>query len=483
MFKISSKRWAHLICLAAFLAGAWALLLKYYFLSYYDWDLAFFSQATWNLCYGSQYTSLVGINYFGDHSYYFTFLILPIFALFPHPLTLLFLKLTAFVLSAYVFYRIIRNDHQEWVAVVLMAVYLIFPSNVFALLYEFNPEAFAPVFLFLVYDFFRREKYVPFVIASVFLCLIKENMPLVIFMFGAFALLTKKKDPVRWGWGPMIASMLTFLTLVFWIIPLFRQMPQHAFWVRYQHILENPIRFLLKVVTGNIGYVTDLFGPLLVPVMIAPQNLFFMLPVFGQHIFSNEVAEHTIFYHYGSAMTPFIFLAASAGLAKAGKFLKRKAYMGMIILLILFSIGHVWHFVPAMKSRLISHKGRLNAERWDMIKSIPAEAAVVATFDFLPPLSLRKSLYSFHMLYDDFYQDASKLKKGELFKNKVFELPADVDYALIDLNDPFLMRAVKEKPDAIGERVDAFLKDWQVIRRQGSVVLLRKLSSLSHSNN
>lgn len=157
--------------------------------------------------------------------------------------------------------------------------------------------------------------------------------------------------------------------------------------------------------------------------------------------------------------------------------------MGMIILLILFSIGHVWHFVPAMKSRLISHKGRLNAERWDMIKSIPAEAAVVATFDFLPPLSLRKSLYSFHMLYDDFYQDASKLNKGELFKNKVFELPADVDYALIDLNDPFLMRAVKEKPDAIGERVDAFLKDWQVIRRQGSVVLLRKLSSLSHSNN
>ena len=55
------------VCFVVFALGEWAVYHKYVHLSYDDWDLAFFSQAFWSLCHSSQYASIVGINYLGDH--------------------------------------------------------------------------------------------------------------------------------------------------------------------------------------------------------------------------------------------------------------------------------------------------------------------------------------------------------------------------------------------------------------------------------
>lgn len=474
MVKCSPGFLAKLICLAAFAAGAGVVFYKYAHFSYYDWDLAFFTQASYNLVHGSQYTSLVGINYFGDHSYFFSLLLLPVFALFPHPLTLLVLKVAAFAVSGYLLYRILRQDGGQWAALAWMVLYLIFPANLFALIYEFNPEAFAPVFLLLMFDFYRREKYVPFLVSSVLLCLIKENMLLVFFMFGLYALLNRKNPLMKWAWAPMAGSMAVFTTLVFWIIPLFRQTEQHAFWVRYAHIFANPLKFLSKVVTGNLGYVGDLFGPLMVPVAAAPQSLFFVVPVFLQHMCSNEVSEHTIFYHYGPTLTPFMFLSAAAGLRKLKGFYQGKIYLAAWVLVIVFGFGHTGHFAGKLKERIVIHKDDLKDVRWEMVRKVPPDAGVVASFDFLAPLSLRRSLYSFHKLYDDFFQDPAKLKKGELYQSGVFSLPEDVTYALIDTDDPFFVREYKAKPEIISQRVDGFLEDWQVIDRRDSLLLLRR---------
>ncbi len=389
-------------------------------------------------------------------------------------MTLLLLKVAAFSVSGYLLYRILSQDGEEWAALLWMILYFIFPANVFALIYEFNPEAFAPVFLLLMFDFFRREKYIPFLVSSVLLCLIKENMILIFFMFGLYALLTRKKPLKQWAWGPMASSAAVFSMLVFWLIPLFRHSQQHAFWVRYAHIFNDPGKFLTKVVTGNIAYVGDLFGPLMIPAAAAPQNLFFMLPVFVQHLFSNEWSEHTIFYHYGSAMTPFIFLSAAAGMRKLKRFTQGKIYVAAWILLILFGLGHTIKFIPKIKDRMVVHKDDLRSVRWEMVRKIPPDAGVVATFDFLAPLALRKSLYSFHKLYDDFYQDPAKLKKGELYQGGVFRLPADVTYALIDMNDPFLVREYKAKPEVITQRLDGFFREWTVVERRGSILLLNR---------
>lgn len=463
-----------LICLSAFVLFASIVSLKYYHLSYYDWDLAFFTQAAWSLCHGSQYTSLVGINYFGDHSYYFTFLLLPLFAILPHPLTFVVLKIAAFVASAYLLYRILRREQPQWLALSLMGLYLVFPANVFAIIYEFNIEAFAPVFLLLAFDYFHREKYGKFIVSCVFLGLIKENMLLIIFMFGLYGLLTKKSR--RWTWGglPMIVSGVVFLGLVLWLIPMFRHLHQHAFWVRYAHVLDHPLRFVSKLILGNAGYVSDLFGPLLVPVVFDLRALFFVIPIFGQHLMSNEFAEHTIYYHYGPTLTPFIFLAASAGITRLKQILSQRAFVLLLMFLFLSSVVHVVRFYPAMKVRLTAYEDNQDAIRWSMIKKVPADAGVVASFCFLAPLATRQSLYSFHKIYDEFYQDPLKIKKAELYQGKIFELPKDARYALIDLDDAFFTRAQKQRPELTNQKFNAFLQSWDVVEKQGSIVLYKR---------
>ncbi|MBL8014522.1 MAG: DUF2079 domain-containing protein [Candidatus Omnitrophica bacterium] len=473
MPKFSTQMIPSVICFLAFALFASLISFKYFHLSYYDWDLAFFTQAMWNLCHGSQYTSLVGINYFGDHSYYFTFLLLPLFAIFPHPLTLVFLKIAAFIGSAYFLYRIVRRQQPQWLALSFMGLYLVFPANVFAIIYEFNIEAFAPVFLLLVFDYFHRQKYEKFIVACLLLGLIKENMLLVVFVFGLCGLFVRKD---RWKWGvlPLAVSGVAFLGLVFWLIPMHRHLHQHAFWVRYVHILDHPVGFLSKLIFGNVQYISDLFGPLLVPAVFDPGALLFAVPILGQHLMSNEFAEHTIYYHYGPTMTPFIFLAASAGIVKLRQKFNLKVFVIFLVCLLGFSAFHVVRFIPSMKARLTVYEDNQDALRWAMIKKIPADAGVVASFCFLAPLATRQNLYSFHKIYDEFYQDPAKINRAELYEGSIFKLPEDARYALIDLNDFFFKRAQKQRPELTNQKFNEFMQDWNVIEKQGPIVLLQR---------
>lgn len=468
---------AKLIFLAAFAISLRAVHFMFFHFSYNDWDLAFFTQAHWNLLHGSQYTSLVGINYFGDHSYLFTFLLLPIFAVFPHPLTLLILKALAYAVSGYLLYRILRREVGEWQALFWMSLFIIFPPNVFALLYEFNIEAFASVFILLTVDFFRQKKLVPFIVSAICLSLIKENMLLIVFMFGLYALLTRRKNPCLWAWGPMAFSTVAFMVLVLWIIPFFRDLPQHAFWVRYDGLINDPGNFLVKEFSGILGYLSDLFGPYLIPAAIAPQNLFFVLPVLLQHAFSSAPAERSIYYHYGTTLAPFIFLAAAAGLKRSGEFLEPGKCRAATVILLVLAVGHLLFFLPRMKAFVIRHTEEFQQARWELINKIPRDAGVIATFDFLAPLSTREKLYAFHKIYADSYQDPVKLKTSELNQNAVFKLPDDVTYALIDMNDTFLVLTTKVNPEVISKRVETFLKDWEELETRGVIRLLRKKSA------
>jgi len=59
------------------------------------------------------------------------------------------------------------------------------------------------------------------------------------------------------------------------------------------------------------------------------------------------------------------------------------------------------------------------------LKMIPPEASLVTTFEFMPRVSHRSELYSFHHIYWGHYT----------LSPKPYPLPERLDYALIDLND------------------------------------------------
>ncbi len=484
--KIHRHSIAAILCLSCLFFWCSLLTQKFYCFGYYDWDLAFFTQATSGLLHGKSSVSLVGIDYFGDHSYFFTFLTLPLFYLAPSALTLIYLKVAAFAFSGFLLYRIAYNNIGQKAALCTLISYFLFPGNLFGLIYEFNPEAFAPPLILLAWQAATKSKFSKFLIWTILLASIKENMCLLAVMLSLYGLLKSPKNK-RFLWIVLtIAYSGIFLFLVLQLIPLFRNLPQHAFMVRYSglghttsDLLLSPIlhfhEFFKSIFTPlNHNYVVRLFDYLLIPAFFSPGKLLPAAPLLVQHFLSTHPPEHTIFYHYVPTISPFIFLAFINTLKKINYFLMSRwstIIYGGLFGLAIFSLYSCANDLYLRLNIMNKHQA---AEHWQLLNKIPNDAAVIATFDFLAPLSTRAELYSFHKIYDDAFQESKKIKYSELNTNSVFILPANVHYAVINLNDDWMLNSLMKNKQKVSGRIDQFLNNsqWRLIGQTGKTLLL-----------
>ncbi len=487
-FTIREDVIAAFISLAALIAWIIILFYKFTHFGYYDWDLAFFSQAMYSLTHGSQYVSLVGINFFGDHSYVIMLLLLPVFAILPHPLTLVVVKVLVYVAASALLYHAAKKSIGPSLAIFVQILYLVFPANVFSILYEFNPESLAPLFLFLMYDYFKKENIRAFVLVSLATVMIKENMLLVTLTFGLYALFDRQKNKLRWGVIPILASIVLLFIFVAIVIPYFRELPSHAFVVRYRQfgstigeifstMVFHPAKtFAYLCEPFNTNYLSDLFGPIAPLSLLSPHILFLILPIILQHLLSIHLPEHSIYFHYGVVIAPFIFLSALNTL----EFISRKAkpvfYRYLVVLVFSLCFAHSLSFFEALVNLTFYHKDGLTETRQSFVNEVPKDAGVIATFDFLAELSLRKSLYSFHKVYDDYYQDPNVMKFSELYVGHPFVIPKDVSYALIDFNDHWLKKELDSNAAHVVPRIQRFLKEnnWVVQKSHGGIVLYKR---------
>ena len=479
------ERIAFFLCALVFGAWVYVLIYKYTHLGYYDWDLAFNTQACWQLVHGSQFVSLFGINYFGDHASFITLLILPFFALFPHPLTLVFLKLAAFIISAFLLYRIFLRGLGPWVAMGLMLGYILLPANLFALLYEFSPESLAVPFIVLMVDSFEQRRWKGFWISFFCLVLVKENLPLLTAAFGIYGWSTAKDGAQKkHAQLVLMLSILIFWFFAFVLTPYFRHLPTHAHAVRYQHlggdmgevfsnILRNPGMFILHYILSSrhLPFLAQLFGFWLIPSLLGFPLLLVCLPILLQHMLSTNMQEHTIYYYYGMTIAPIIFLSVYKGLCFLKPRLRPILFTVTVSVLLLASILNLKDYAQDFKLRINVHQDSLNQKRWELIRSVPSQEGVVATFEFLAPLALRDGLYSFHKVFDDFYQAPEQIKKSELNLHERFVLPEGVSYALIDFSDPWLVSRLRKDPKIIKPRIFQFLSEWRPLRREGNIYL------------
>ncbi|MBF0485019.1 MAG: DUF2079 domain-containing protein [Candidatus Omnitrophica bacterium] len=487
--KYTSSFFAVCISLIVFFIFGTLLTVKYYSFGYYDWDLAFFSQASWNLIHGRPFVSLVGINFFGDHSYFFMAFFLPFFGIFHSPLVLIYAKLLAFIIAGYLFFLYAEKRLGGRIGILFLIMYFLFPPNIFGLLYEFNPEAFAPPVIFLMFLALDNRKFKELFFWSIVLMTIKENMALVAFMFSLWALvIADKKDKLFLGVFAVFCLAVFIYLTAFWV-PSLRGLGHHAFTVRYPQLGSNALEVALSpflkprevfgaLTTAQNGfYLFEIFGIFSGLAILTPWPVFLMAPLLLQHCLSSHFPEHTIFYHYGPTMAPFVFIAAVHTLFRISRFNKGKFLKNVLLAVLLGGT-----FVSAFSYRAdfflrlnIHNEVDIPAE-WAMIKSIPQDASVVATFKYLAPLSVRDNLYSFHMVYDRAFQDLSGMRRSELNVGKAFSLPVNVEYALIDWNDSWLLGALLNDKDKVLERINAFLKKspWRVVRQENKSILLRR---------
>lgn len=456
--------------ICAVLCCAWTIVVAFKYLSfqYTGWDLSLSAQIMWHLCHGSLSPSLFGGNFLVDHAHYIAFLLVPLYFFFQSALTLLVLKMIAFFAGCYILYLFAKKYLGPRWGLVFMACYIFYPGNMAMFFFEFNFENLAPPLILLTFYFLDEKRLLPFLVASLLLCLVKENMPLVAMMMGLYATCVwHKEKPLfsRLAFGLLVLGLAIFLLQLYLIQPkLTEHLSFHGsnYWEFYKKLGKTPEEILKTVFFSpqttipllfrekNIGFLGELFGPLLILALGKPGILLLALPLFLQNLLSSSSGQQSIHFYYASSILVFIFLASIKTLADLKPERQKRILILISLAIFLFNASYLPSWI-----RRTPPPGPAIAklERQKILSMIPKDAGVICNYKYLPWLSQRKDVYPLG-------------RDVVSFTRKKEHIPDSVAYVLFDPSAPMGKK----------ETVRNFLQEnkWRTIALDQGLVLLQR---------
>jgi uncharacterized membrane protein len=453
--------------------------IRYNSFNYSDFDLAVYAQVLWNVLHGSMQSSILGIPFLGNHFDLILFLVVPIYAVFKSPLILLIIQSIFLGAGVVPLYLLVKHLLDKKFAFLFCVLYLSYPAIHFVNLYEFHPVAFVTFFLLFMLYYFEKEKFSSFLLFMFLSMSCKENIALGIFFFGLYILIFRKRS-IKWSLAVLLSSCL-YLIVSVKIMDFFNK-GTIEFGYIYSHIgkslpevginlLKHPSDTFRYIVNyGNGKFLFQLLFPLGFLCILSPKVLFISLPFFLQQLLSIRPEDHAIEYHYAAKLIPFLFFGAAYGLKLLLKSRyvsrHRNIFWAMLFILAILS-NFMFGVLPKMPQYFSERyfKQDIDYSKQALVDKIPKDASVVTTFEFLPKLSQRKELYSFHHVYIGKYTLSSK---------KDYVLPDSVEYALMDFDD-YLLFTSFHLPGQYANLKKFFDKDkWGLVSAVDNIGLFRK---------
>ncbi len=450
---------------------------KYFAFSYFDWDLAIYNNFFYNGLRGSFYSTLLGTNFFGNHLNLFIFFLFPIYYFFQNPCTLLFLQTFFLAIAVYPLYMIVtkESNSDKRLGLLFVVLYLLHPGIQYTNLNEFHLEVFFPFLFFLTFYFLKCNRNRPAAIFAILCLMLKENFSLVIMMLGLYCIFDNKR---RVGVFLLLISLIWFYFAFFVIIPPLNKGVVGLSSI-YPKFGNNPAQILKNIILHpalvietifipkKINYVLTLLFPLGLMSIFDLKTLLIASPLFLQHLLSSRTMEYNLNFYYSVEMLPVVFISAFYGckwVLTHQHILRRKNLIFLILVMSITSFVAIGPISGVIRSRNELEIIKLDLKKYSFLKLIPDDASVVATFMYLPQLSNRKELYSFHYVYSG----------RSILSKLTYMLPDTVEYALMDFNDPQMacfMQPLKNYPN-----FQKFFSsgNWRVINLLDSTVLLKR---------
>ncbi|MFA6382776.1 MAG: DUF2079 domain-containing protein [Candidatus Buchananbacteria bacterium] len=433
---------------------------KYFNFAYTALDLGIINQVFYNSSLGAWFASSIHPpSYLGDHFSPILFLLLPIYFFYPRPQTLIIFQTAFLALACWPIYLIAKKALDKKWAVVMALAWLVNPIVQNINLFEFSFLPLAVFFILWTFYFYQTKKFRPFLLFAFLALLVREDVALVILMFGLIAFFEKRK--LKWWLVPIIISGGYFF-LALKITRILAPNGQYKFFVYYAWLGETPalaiknLLFKSRLVVlhlftvNNLVFLLGLFLPLVFLPLLNPWYLLLSALIFAQLFLGSGGSMVVLQTHYSSLLLPPSFIAAIYSLkeiieAKVSEPLRSngrkkfsrekivfaiKKYQDLAFLV--FIVGLVYASLtlgPLVGSlKKIIETGMISSEnltKQELLKKIPAEAAVASTYEFLAPLSSRRKLYSFNYAF---------LGKQQ-FLISDYQLPQDTEYLLINYQD------------------------------------------------
>lgn len=423
--KVPTWFWVYFVYVIFAAVTAYSSAIRHH-VFHSSFDFAIFAQAIWNTRHGSfLYSSIKGgICLLGDHFSPVLVLFAPLYAWIGNPVSLLVAQAILSISAVFPLYliakSILKDEAFGLLFVIAYALYLPLRN---AIRFDFHPELFGdPLMLWAFYFMLRNS----LKIASVFLLLAlmtKEVACAPIAMFGLYCFFFQKKRLFGLFW--FLFSCLWFLIVVKWIIPLI--LGEHYFYLsgNYMAWKEQGIAAFLNHMAdkSSFKYLTKIFLPIGFLSFLSPSSLMLTFPVLFQNLTSRNPMTFSIFFHYTSFLTPFVFISAIYGFRNLMSFLQKIRlnhrlsaliasywFIGAALLMMGVSEVHV------IRQHQIKDNTHLEYVR-KYLKSIPEQHSIRTHEFFAAHVSNRKELH--------IYENRNP-KEGHSLKAK------NVDLVIID---------------------------------------------------
>ena len=393
-------------------------------------DLGNMDQAVWNTTHGRifQITDPNGTNIISRlafHADFILVLLAPLYLIWSSPEMLLLLQTVVLALGAIFVYliskEILKNKN---ISLIFSLSYLLNPSMQYTNLYDFHPVTLGTTFLLIAAYCFIKRRYLIFLIFAVLAGLTKEEVWLIISVFGfltsaqsVFALVKNKvtdrrKEFIKIALGGLLfaVSFGIFYYLVWYLIPSVRGGNHFAlayysdFGYSPSSIVKNmifsPFKTLDIIFSKNqLSYLLQQFIPLGFLSIFSPVSLLFAAPDLIIDLLSTNPQLHEIYFQYTSTITPFIFISAIYGVRRLRNWLPKVPvtfYCFFIIIATIFS-AYIIGPLPGAKSPNLAMFTQPLADRNAIDKfltDIPPHYSIAATNNIGSHLSHRQKIFT-----------------------------------------------------------------------------------------
>ena len=312
------------------------------------WDLGIYSQSLYStlnhgkiLYYTAELMGNPSGSLFGIHFSPFLFLLVPIYAIYQNPVTLLILRPIAISIGLIPLYWILRDQqlNNKWLTFFLATIYLVYPP-ITTPLSNFDVEVFLPALFLFAIHYFRKDKLLHSYIFVALALMVNEFVPLIVMAMAVYVFLSHRKEIVNGLRSrkltknaifsiTLLLSGILFFYLASAVITTFNPNALTTKWEWGElgtspgeiviNVLTNPaktINVLFNDGQSKFVYITSLFGPLAFLSFLDPLTLIMTLPWLMASLLSINPLYYAIGTRYPAFVSPFLFVAAINGIKK-----------------------------------------------------------------------------------------------------------------------------------------------------------------------
>lgn len=373
-------------------------------------DFGIFSQMYYYLKEtGIPYTTCerdVLLSHFAIHLSPVYYLLLPIYWLFPHPITLLIaqpLILASGVIPLYLLAKHFGVSGKGRVCV--CAAYCLFPALIGGCMYDIHENLFLTPFLLWLFYFYEKKRMPLFWLFFVLTLTVKEDAAVFTACVGCYIMFARKDW--RRGLTAICASIVYFLGA----IALLNAMGWGVMDYRFNNFLSNPdlgIASVLVTIFTNPGYlISEVFVaeklpyfflmllPLgFLPILVKkPSQLFLLIPWLLINLMPDYSYQYSLNFQYNFGAAAIMFYLAVQNLGQFSTAVRRGFLLFISVACVLSSAATVGNKLDIIAD--YQHYSERNRTLTEYLEQIPEDASVTTSGYFMPRLSQRREAYDY----------------------------------------------------------------------------------------